>query len=136
MNLQIYKKICSIINKSPQVWIHKDDLHKTILYEFGVYIQNYKLESNTLEHIVDEIEYQIISEYFAHIWKPNLDKFTYQVGIVIKINPSRSQNVPDVGCGDNEFKGHINNLTGIDPTTTKLIITHILDYTTISNTTL
>ena len=131
MNLQIYKKLCNIIHKSPQAFIYKDELHKIILYEFGVYVPSYRLESNTLENIVNEIEYHIISEYFAHIWQPNLDKFKYSGwNLVPIINQSRPQNVLDVGCGNNEFKEHINNLTGIDPYNDKADHKlHILDYT-------
>ena len=55
-----------------------------------------------------------LNNYFANNWKSNLDQYQYSGWALIdKIQPNES--VLDVGCGFNEFKTRILNLTGLDP---------------------
>ena len=55
-----------------------------------------------------------LNNYFATMWKSNLSQYQYSgFALVDKIRPGET--VIDVGCGYNEFRGHIPNLVGIDP---------------------
>jgi SAM-dependent methyltransferase len=56
-----------------------------------------------------------ISEYFAGVWKPNIDQFIYSGWRLLgKITPG--QTVLDIGCGYNLFKPYLeDDLIGIDP---------------------
>jgi hypothetical protein len=57
---------------------------------------------------------QDLNNYFSTTWKSNLDQYQYSGWALIdKIQPNEL--VLDVGCGFNEFKTRILNLTGIDP---------------------
>ena len=57
---------------------------------------------------------EALNNYFATKWKSKLDQYQYSGwAIVDKIQSNES--VLDVGCGSNEFKSRILNLTGIDP---------------------
>jgi len=55
-----------------------------------------------------------LNKYFSTVWRSNIDQYSYSGwALVDKIHPDES--VLDVGCGYNEFKSRITNLTGIDP---------------------
>ena len=55
-----------------------------------------------------------LNNYFSTTWKSNLDQYQYSGwALVDKIRSDEL--VLDVGCGFNEFKTRILNLTGIDP---------------------
>ena len=55
----------------------------------------------------------IVKEYFGKHWTSRLSTYVYSnETIANKISPH--ERVIDVGCGNNEFKTIINNLTGID----------------------
>jgi hypothetical protein len=57
---------------------------------------------------------QDLNNYFSTTWKSNLDQFEYSGwALVDKIRSDEL--VLDVGCGFNEFKTRIFNLTGLDP---------------------
>ncbi len=57
---------------------------------------------------------QHLNEYFANKWQSNLKQYKYSGwALVDKIQTNEA--VIDVGCGFNEFQGHIPNLIGIDP---------------------
>jgi hypothetical protein len=57
-----------------------------------------------------------MKRFFGEIWKPNTDDHTYSGwSIVDRINERDPKNVLDFGCGYNQFKPRIKNLTGIDP---------------------
>lgn len=48
-------------------------------------------------------------------WESHLAKFQYSgYNLVYEINSQNPGNVLDFGCGDNNFKGLIENLTGLD----------------------
>jgi len=55
-----------------------------------------------------------LNYYFANFWHSTTDHYIYSgMTIIDKIQPD--DEVIDVGCGRNQFKKHINKLTGIDP---------------------
>lgn len=55
-----------------------------------------------------------LNNYFSTVWRSNLDQYTYS-GWAIADKIQSNESVLDVGCGYNEFKSRILNLTGIDP---------------------
>ena len=57
---------------------------------------------------------QHLNNYFANHWNAQIDQYKYS-GLTLKQKVRLGESVLDVGCGPNPFKGHIANLTGIDP---------------------
>ena len=55
-----------------------------------------------------------LNKYFANTWKSNLDRYQYS-GWALADKIQSNESVLDVGCGFNEFKTRILNLTGLDP---------------------
>ena len=72
--------------------------------------------TGSLADIVDDLDRRYLRRFFGEIWKPRTDDYGYTgwplAEEIIRHNP---QNVLDVGCGYNQFRGRIPNLTGIDP---------------------
>lgn len=69
-----------------------------------------------IEDCVDYIDNQCLNNYFSKIWQPDMKKWKYSgLKLVDEVNALKPRAVLDVGCGYNEFKGKIHNLTGIDP---------------------
>ena len=70
----------------------------------------------TLSSIVDDLDTRYLKRFFGEIWKPKTDIYAYTGwGLADEINKQDPKNVLDVGCGYNQFKERIKNLTGIDP---------------------
>jgi len=57
---------------------------------------------------------QTLDTYFSTHWHSNIDQYQYS-GWALCNKVRLGEFVLDVGCGTNPFKGHIANLTGIDP---------------------
>lgn len=73
-------------------------------------------EFTSTEDYVDYIDNQCLNNYFSKIWQPDMKKWKYSgLKLVDEVNALNPRSVLDVGCGYNEFKGKIKNLTGIDP---------------------
>jgi len=73
-------------------------------------------EFRSTEDYVDYIDNQCLNNYFSKIWQPDMKKWKYSgLKLVDEVNFLNPRSVLDVGCGYNEFKGKIKNLTGIDP---------------------
>lgn len=63
-----------------------------------------------------DIHKLLLDKYFTCYWKDNIEQFPYSGNSLInEVNSLQPQSVLDVGCGNNYFKGKINNLIGIDP---------------------
>jgi hypothetical protein len=70
----------------------------------------------SVEEYVQYIDNQCLNAYFSKIWQPDMKKWKYSgLKLVDEVNDLNPRSVLDVGCGYNEFKGKIKNLTGIDP---------------------
>jgi hypothetical protein len=71
---------------------------------------------NTLEQYVEAIDVACLHKYFSKYWENDIKKWKYSgLALVDEVNSLKPRAVLDVGCGYNEFKGKIDNLTGIDP---------------------
>jgi SAM-dependent methyltransferase len=70
----------------------------------------------TLGEITQQIDHEYMHWFFSQVWRPQLDLYSYSGWTLVDlINQQDPKNVLDVGCGYNQFKGRIRNLTGIDP---------------------
>lgn len=70
----------------------------------------------TVEDIVNELDIKYSHRFFSEVWKPQTEIYTFTGwDLVNEINSSNPNAVLDVGCGYNQFKDKIQNLTGIDP---------------------
>ena len=70
----------------------------------------------TVEDFVQSLDTFYMKRFFGEIWQPNTDDHTFSGwSIVDRINERDPKNVLDFGCGYNQFKPRIKNLTGIDP---------------------
>ena len=69
-----------------------------------------------LEDYVEAIDNLVLDRYFSKHWQADMKKWKYSgVQLIDEVNALKPRAVLDVGCGYNEFKGKIKNLTGIDP---------------------
>ena len=108
-------------------------MNKKILAELLTYSQN-KIETITPEYIsetfgvelkdkfekleeyVRAIDNLVLDKYFSKYWANDMKKWKYSgLSLIEEVNKLKPRAVLDVGCGYNEFKGKIKNLTGIDP---------------------
>ena len=108
MNTLIYKKI--IMDTQGDLNLLTSDYIRST---FGV---NCDIPFDSVESCVDFIDSKCLELYFSKIWQPDMKKWKYSgLKLVDEINALNPRSVLDVGCGYNEFKGKIHNLTGIDP---------------------
>lgn len=83
-----------------------------ILETFGVQVDR----CDTLEQYVGAIDNACLHKYFSKYWQNDMKKWKYSgLALIEEINSLKPRAVLDVGCGYNEFRGKIDNLTGIDP---------------------
>ena len=69
-----------------------------------------------LEDYVEAIDNLVLERYFSKYWGADMKKWKYSgLKLIDEVNALKPKAVLDVGCGYNEFKGKIKNLTGIDP---------------------
>ena len=77
---------------------------------------NCNQQFTSMEEYVQYIDNQCLDAYFSKIWQPDMKKWKYSgLKLIDEVNALNPRSVLDVGCGYNEFKGKIQNLTGIDP---------------------
>ena len=100
-----------------QLLVHSEnDLNKItqpyIMEIFGVEVGR----CDTLEQYAEAIDVACLHKYFSKYWNNDMKKWKYSgLALIEEINSLKPRSVLDVGCGYNEFRGKIDNLTGIDP---------------------
>ena len=83
-----------------------------ILETFGVNVDR----CDKLEQYAEAIDVACLHKYFSKYWENDIKKWKYSgLSLIDEVNSLKPRAVLDVGCGYNEFKGKIDNLTGIDP---------------------
>jgi len=83
-----------------------------ILETFGVEVGR----CDTLEQYAEAIDVACLHRYFSKYWENDIKKWKYSgLALVDEVNSLKPRAVHDVGCGYNELRGKIDNLTGIDP---------------------
>jgi hypothetical protein len=129
VNRKIFNKLTEIIKQSPQLLLDKNMLSNAIVCEFDVVVEEI---SNDLVTLSQQVNEAVLEQYFSRVWQPETKKYKYSgLRIIDQVNAMNPGAVLDAGCGYNEFKGKIQNLTGIDPFNDRADVkTHILDYET------
>jgi hypothetical protein len=115
---------------SPQLMRDNELLSKAINGTFGISIKVNDLYHKDINDLAEIIDYAVLKNYFSKVWQPRTKKYKYSgLTIVDEVNALNPRSVLDLGCGYNEFKGKISNLTGVDPYNTKADVqSSILDY--------
>jgi SAM-dependent methyltransferase len=129
VNRKIFNKLSEMIKQSPYLLLDKNTLSNAIVCEFDVVIEEI---SNDLVTLTQQVDEAVLEQYFSRVWQPETKKYKYSgLSIIDQVNAMNPSAVLDAGCGYNEFKGKIQNLTGIDPFNNRADINaHILDYET------
>jgi hypothetical protein len=108
MNIKIYQKIL--------LDTQGDISRITANYIKETFDVDCNQQFTSMEEYVQYIDNQCLNAYFSKIWQPDMKKWKYSgLKLIDEINALNPRSVLDVGCGYNEFKGKIKNLTGIDP---------------------
>jgi len=128
MNLKILKQLEDMFKTSPQILRDEHKLRQSIQGIFNVWVDD--VSFNHIGELVDKVDSKVLEQYFGKVWQPELKKYKYSgLALVDEVNKLNPKNVLDVGCGYNEFRGNIHNLTGLDPYNPKAdIIEGIMDY--------
>jgi len=114
MNHKILNKLEQLIHTSPQLLRNPNTLRQAIQGTFDVNLKKYSYE--TIGELVDLIDDKVLDNYFRNHWEAEMEKYKYGgLKLIDKVNNLKPHRVLDIGCGDHEFKGKINNLIGIDP---------------------
>lgn len=118
-----------MIKNAPSLMTNPQTLKVAIKSEFDVEID---FTAPSVEHLVDAIDEQVLANYFGKVWQPKTKKYKYSgLEIIDEVNALEPTSVLDLGCGYNEFKGKINNVTGVDPFNDRADhVCSILDYKT------
>lgn len=114
MNHKILNAVENMLQTSPQLLRDHKKLQQAIVGIFDVWVED--VSFNSVGELVDKIDDKVLGRYFSEVWQPEMKKFKYSgLKLIDEINNLYPRSVLDVGCGYNEFKGKINNLTGLDP---------------------
>ena len=128
MNLKILNELDRILKNNPSL---KSNSHAYCQVVNGVFdIELDKIVDTEIHALAEQIDRAVLKNYFGKVWQPETKKFKYSgLAIIDEVNAMKPDNVIDIGCGYNEFKGKIDNLIGIDPYNDRAdIIVHTLDY--------
>lgn len=128
MNLKILNELDRILKNNPSL---KSNSHAYCQVVNGVFdIELDKIVDTEIHALAEQIDRAVLKNYFGKVWQPETKKFKYSgLAIIDEVNAMKPDNVIDIGCGYNEFKGKIQNLTGIDPYNDRAdVIVHTLDY--------
>ena len=128
MNIKILIKLEDMFQRSPQLLADQTKLKKAIRATFGVDVDNVFFKE--MSQLADRIDELVLEKYFSEVWQSRTKKYKYSgLKLIDEVNNLKPKAVLDVGCGFNEFKGKIHNLTGIDPYNSKADIkVKIADY--------
>ncbi len=128
MNLKILNELDRILKSNPRL---QSDTYTFCQVINGVFDINLtKINNIEIDELAEQIDREVLKNYFSKVWQPETKKFKYSgLAIIDEVNNMNPSNVIDIGCGYNEFKGKIKNLTGIDPYNERAdICIHTLDY--------
>lgn len=130
MNHKILKAVEHMLQTSPQLLRNKQKLQQAIVGTFDVWVDD--VGFSNIGELVEKIDDAVLGRYFGEVWQPEMKKFKYSgLKLIDEINSLNPKSVLDIGCGYNEFKGKIHNLTGIDPYNQRAdVCCKISEYTT------
>lgn len=114
MNHKILEAVERMLQTSPQLLRQPAKLQQAIVGIFDVWVDD--VSFSNIGELVEKIDDKVLGRYFSEVWQPEMKKFKYSgLKLVDEINALKPRAVLDIGCGYNEFKGKISNLTGLDP---------------------
>ena len=128
MNLKILNELDRILKNNPNL---KSDKHAYCQVVNGVFdIELNQIDDIEIHALAEQIDKECLRNYFSNVWQAETKRYKYSgLAIIDEVNAMNPDNVVDIGCGFNEFKGKITNLVGIDPYNDKAdIMVHTLDY--------
>ena len=130
MNIKIATELDRLFHNSPWLLYNEDKLKHAIQSTFRITLED--MSYNHIGELIDKIDNQVLYNYFSKVWQPQTKKFKYSgLKLIDEINLLKPDNVIDLGCGYNEFKGKINNIIGLDPYNPKAdICSTILNFKT------
>lgn len=128
MNLKILNELDRILKSNPGLQANTHTFCQVINGIFDIELNH--IDNTEIHALAEQIDRAVLSNYFSKVWQPETKKFKYSgLAIIDEVNAMNPDNVIDIGCGYNEFKGKIQNLTGIDPYNDRADISiHTLDY--------
>lgn len=130
MNNKILNRLQQLFKTSPHLLRDMSELEQAIIAIFDVEVSLDPDKPRDIVNIGRQIDQAVLKKYFGSVWQPKTKQYKYSgLSIIDEINSMRPRRVVDVGCGYNEFKGKIENLTGVDPYNTKADVqSNILDF--------
>lgn len=130
MNLKILNELDRIFKNNPELYRNHSSLCQVINGVFNISL--YSINTLNITELADIIDDAVLAQYFSNVWQAETKKFKYSgLSIIDEVNAMKPRDVIDVGCGYNEFKGKIDNLTGIDPYNDRADIkASVIDYKT------
>lgn len=130
MNHKILEAVEHMLQTSPQLLRQPTKLQQAIVGIFDVWVDD--VSFGNVGELVEKIDDKVLGRYFSEVWQPEMKKFKYSgLKLIDEVNLLNPRSVLDIGCGYNEFKGKIANLTGLDPYNDRADIQcKIADYTT------
>ena len=128
MNLKILNELDRILKNNPNLKLNKHAYCQVVNGVFDIELR--QIDDAEIHALAEQIDRAVLQNYFSKVWQPETKKFKYSgLAIIDEVNAMSPGNVIDIGCGYNEFKGKIKNLTGIDPYNDRAdICVHTLDY--------
>ena len=128
MNLKILNELDRILKSNPSLHTDKHTFCQVVNGVFDIELN--QINDTEIHALAEQIDRAVLSNYFSKVWQPETKKYKYSgLSIIDEINSMNPDNVVDIGCGYNEFKGKIKNLVGIDPYNDRADISvHTLDY--------
>jgi hypothetical protein len=131
MNLKILNELDRILKRNPALVTDTASLCQVVNGIFNIELDKLPTMSSIYE-LSDIIDNAVLANYFSKVWQPETKKYKYSgLSIIDEVNAMNPESVIDIGCGYNEFKGKINNLTGIDPYNTRAdIMVPLLEFDT------
>jgi len=128
MNLKILHELDRILKNNPSLQSNKHTLCQVVNGVFDIELK--QIDDTEIHALAEQIDRAVLKNYFSKVWQPETKKFKYSgLAIIDEVNAMSPDNVVDIGCGYNEFKGKIKNLIGIDPYNDRADIdVHTLDY--------
>ena len=128
MNLKILHELDRILKNNPSLQANKHAYCQVVNGVFDIELK--QIDDTEVHALAEQIDRAVLKNYFSKVWQPETKKFKYSgLAIIDEVNAMNPDNVIDIGCGYNEFKGKIKNLIGIDPYNDRADIdVHTLDY--------
>tara|TARA_B100001057_G_scaffold219876_1_gene220280 strand:+ start:10744 stop:11421 length:678 start_codon:yes stop_codon:yes gene_type:complete len=128
MNLKILHELDRILKNNPSLQANKHAYCQVVNGVFDIELK--QIDDTEIHALAEQIDRAVLKNYFGKVWQPEIKKFKYSgLAIIDEVNAMNPDNVIDIGCGYNEFKGKIKNLIGIDPYNDRADIdVHTLDY--------